>query len=81
MATESGSSQQWNALTVSKKSKLSKADITALFDAKYILSEQVVALLISVVNRNPKDQKMKDLLWTVQSARRDVHRAIEERIK
>ena len=61
-----------------KKSKLSSVDITALLDAKYILSEQVVPLLVGVVSRNPESNKAKDLLRTVQHARKVVHNAITE---
>ena len=61
-----------------KKSKLSSVDITALLDAKYILSEQVVPLLVGVVSRNPESSKAKDLLRTVQHARKVVYNAITE---
>ena len=61
-----------------KKSKLSSVDITALLDAKYILSELVVPLLVGVASRNPKSSKAKDLLRTVQHARQVVYNAITE---
>ena len=64
-----------------KKSKLSSVDITALLDAKYILSELVVPLLVGVASRNPKSSKAKDLLRTVQHARQVVYNAITENEK